>query len=103
MYYKLDSKCSVPPISLYTRNCKIPKFRTFVNLEFVELELSQVDNTKDLPDMLLTHLMNKIQLFFSLVILLKDMILKISKMSWDWDVMIMLLPKKHHHLTLKHV
>jgi hypothetical protein len=47
MYYKLDSKCSVPPISLYTRNCKIPKFRTFVNLEFVELELSQIDNTNE--------------------------------------------------------
>ena len=47
MFYKLDSKCSVPPISLYARNCKIPKFRTFVNLEFVELELSQVDNTNE--------------------------------------------------------
>ena len=37
----------MPPISLFTENCKIPKFRTFVNLEFIELELSQIDNTNE--------------------------------------------------------
>lgn len=47
MFYKIESKCSVPPISLFTENCKIPKFRTFVNLEFIELELSQIDNTNE--------------------------------------------------------
>ena len=47
MFYKIDSKCSVPPISLYIKNCEIPKFRTFENLEFIELELSQIDNTNE--------------------------------------------------------
>ena len=47
MFYKLENKCSVPPISLYEQNCVVPKFRTFVNVEFIELELSEIDNTNE--------------------------------------------------------
>lgn len=47
MFYKLENLCDVPPISLYEENCDIPTFRTFVNLQFVELPLDQIDPTNE--------------------------------------------------------
>ena len=47
MFYKIASFCDSPPTTMYEDHCVIPNLRTYVNLEFVELELSQIDNTNE--------------------------------------------------------
>jgi len=48
MFYKLVDVCDVPPIAMYQNHCDLPNdLRTFVNLEFVELPLDQIDPTNE--------------------------------------------------------